>query len=358
MVAKRATLKSLARELGVSRQTISNAINNPDVVAPETLERVLAEIQAQNYTPSKAAQQLRLSSSSTIALRLMPTFDGINGHILDLFVHELAERASEKGYRLLVFAAKDAKEELTQYSELFASREIDGVILTSTTEDDPRFAWLTENQVPFAAFGRPWAYGPAQDPAAAPFPWVDVDGSAGTAAVVERLAAEGHTRIAYISWPIEPGVGEDRYQGYARAIGAAGLSSDGLIRECEDHALDAQAAASDLLAAGATAIVCASDTLALGALIAVNEAETLAALTPAATGAEAGTPAVVVGFDDTPVSRALHLSSVTQPVVEAAQVALTLLLERISDSTANRQVLLAPQPAFRDPLTERADSER
>ncbi|MCW2829244.1 MAG: LacI family transcriptional regulator, partial [Marmoricola sp.] len=33
------TLATVADEAGVSRQTVSNALNNPDLLRPETLER-------------------------------------------------------------------------------------------------------------------------------------------------------------------------------------------------------------------------------------------------------------------------------------------------------------------------------
>nr|NLD40641.1 LacI family transcriptional regulator [Actinomycetales bacterium] len=328
---RRPTLESLARELGVSRQTISNAINRPEIVAPETLARVKAAIEAAQYTPSRAARQLRTRSSRTIGLRLMPNFDGINGHILDLFIHELAEQARRSDYRLLVFAAEDTADEISEYAHLAAAREIDGVILTSTTAQDPRFAWLSEHRVPFASFGRPWST--TTPPEEAEFPWVDVDGAAGTEAVVERLVAAGHTRIGYVSWPILPGVGQDRHDGWSRAIAAAGLRSTGLVCECEDDAIEARAAAGRLLDAGATAIVCASDTLALGA-----RAEAI----------RRDSRIVVVGFDDTPVARALQLNSVTQPVVAAARQALAMLLERIQDPDARRHALLTPTFVVRD----------
>ena len=81
MPARRPTLESLATELGVSRQTVSNVLNRPGVVAEPTRERVAAAISAAGYVPSRAGRQLRTQRSHAIGIRLMPTFDGINGHI-------------------------------------------------------------------------------------------------------------------------------------------------------------------------------------------------------------------------------------------------------------------------------------
>ena len=82
-----------------------------------------------------------------------------------------------------------------------------------------------------------------------------------------------------------------------------------------------------------TALVCASDSLALGALAA---APTLA----------------VIGFDDTPVARAVGLTSVGQPVVPAAAACLEQVLEVIAGrAEAPQQVLLAPSLTLRPSTT-------
>lgn len=331
-MSARPTVQSLARELGVSRQTISNALNRPEVVAPATLERVLAHIEKSGYVPSRAARQLREARSRQLAIRMLPTFDGINGHILDAFLHGLVESAGARGYRLGIFAATSIEDELAQYRELLAAREADGVVLTATTLDDPRIAQLQRDGVPFVAFGRPWSL--TVDPYTVPFSWVDVDGSSGTQAVVEALVAAGHRRIGYVSWPIAPGVGEDRFRGWKRAMEAAGLPTDGFVRECEDDAQKGAEAALELRQAGATAILCASDTLGVGVRAVLRDSD-----------------CIVVGFDDTPVSRALGLNSVRQPVAAVAEQCTAALVARLRGDESPRHVLLPAEPVFRQDIS-------
>lgn len=336
MPAPRPTLESLATELGVSRQTVSNVMNRPSVVAAATRERVAAAISAAGYVPSRAGRHLRTQRSHAIGIRLMPTFDGINGHIGDIFLHELAEHAHRSDYRLALFAAASEEEEIATYARMRAANEIEGVVLTSTHLDDARIAWLVEHDLPFVSFGRPWSR--HTDPAEAPHDWVDVDGAAGTESVTRHLMARGHVRIGYLSWPAQPDVGGDRLAGWQRAmrdaVGEARLAT--LTAECSDDVTDARRAAEELLDRGVTALVCASDTLALGARSAVD-----------ARGAEA--PHVpIVGFDDTPVARALGLSSVAQPVVRAARTSVSLLVSRLAGKRPPEHVLLRPSPVFRD----------
>jgi DNA-binding LacI/PurR family transcriptional regulator len=337
MPAQRPTLESLATELGVSRQTVSNVLNHPSIVAERTRLRVAAAINAAGYVPSRAGQHLRTQRSHAIAIRLMPNFGGINGHILDDFLHELAEHAHRSEYRLALFAAATEAEEIATYARMHAANEIEGVVLTSTHIDDPRIAWLVAHDVPFVSFGRPWTDSDA-DPSNAPHDWVDVDGAAGTDAVTRHLRAHGHTRIGYLSWPARPDVSGDRLAGWQRAMRdvADDRALAALAAECSNEVPAARIAAGELLARGATAIVCASDTLALGARAAVEARGPASPHVP------------IVGFDDTPVARALGLSSVAQPIVRAARTSVALLVSRLTAERPPEHVLLQPSPVFRD----------
>ena len=336
MPAPRPTLESLATELGVSRQTVWNVLNRPSIVADATRERVAAAITAAGYVPSRAGRQLRTQRSHAIGIRLMPNFDGINGHILDIFLHELAEHAHRSDYRLALFAAANEADEIATYDRMRAANEIDGVVLTSTTIDDARIDWLTARGVPFVSFGRPWSRD--VDPATAPHDWVDVDGAAGTEEVTRRLLALGHVRIGYLSWPAQPDVSGDRLIGWQRTMREADpeLPLSELSAECSNDVTDARQAASALLDRGITAFVCASDTLALGARGAVDNR------------LGSGPHVPIVGFDDTPVARALGLSSVAQPIVRAARTSVSLLVSRLEAERPPEHVLLRPSPVFRD----------
>ena len=336
MPAQRPTLESLATELGVSRQTVSNVLNRPSIVAAPTRERVAAAISAAGYVPSRAGRDLRRQRSHAIGIRLMPTFDGINGHIGDMFLHELAEHAHRSDYRLALFAAANEADEIATYARMRAANEIDGVVLTSTRIDDARIPWLVRHDLPFVSFGRPWSR--HADPADASHDWVDVDGAAGTDSVTRHFMARGHVRIGYLSWPARPDVGGDRLAGWQRAMRDrfGDLDLAALSAECSDDVTDARRAAGELLERGVTALVCASDTLALGARAAVDARGSAAPHVP------------IVGFDDTPVARALGLSSVAQPVVRAARTSFSLLVRRLAGEQSPEHVLLRPSPVFRD----------
>src|SRR3954451_18948709 len=57
------TLATVAQAAGVSRQTVSNALNSPDLLRPDTLARVQQAIEELGYSPNRAARSLRTRAS-------------------------------------------------------------------------------------------------------------------------------------------------------------------------------------------------------------------------------------------------------------------------------------------------------
>ncbi len=338
MVEHRATLESVAQLAGVSRQTVSNVINSPGLVLPETRARVQQAIDELGYRPHAGARALRTRRSRILGLCVPPSGDGISGEILDRFLHAVTERAQRHDMRVMVFTAPDDDAEIAEYGALLDTADLDGFVLTNTHGGDPRARWLAERGVPFVTFGRPWPSDGAQGAPDA-HAWVDIDGSAGTRTATKHLISLGHTAIAFLGWPAGSGSGDDRHGGWATALADAGLDAGAArVGRTVDGVEPGRVAAGALIAGGATAIVCASDSLALGALAASRQG----------VGTSAGAVAVV-GFDDTPVARAVGFSSVAQPVGEVADHVVTMLRAQIdrTDEPAARQVLIVPELVVR-----------
>jgi DNA-binding LacI/PurR family transcriptional regulator len=317
----------------VSRQTVSNALNAPHLVRPDTLARVMAVVQELGYRPHHAARKLRTRRSQLIGVRMETIQAGTAiGVVLDRFLHALLSQAQDIGHRLIPFTAPDDEQETTLYHQLLSDHDLDAFVLTGTHLGDARTAWLAERRVPFVTFGRPWG---EKHPLHG---WVDVDGAAGTEAATAHLSALGHRRIGFLGWSRSSEVGEDRRAGWARACAAAAILSPDLEVHLPDtlvHARESTAALLDL-ADPPTAFVCASDSLALGAWAEVT-----------ARGLAPGRDVAVIGFDDSPAAGAVGLSSVAQPLDEAAAACLVVLQSVISAKsplpTPPEPILLTPQ---------------
>jgi DNA-binding LacI/PurR family transcriptional regulator len=307
-MTKSPTVEDVARVAGVSRQTVSNVINTPAIVKDSTRERVESAIAELGYRPHAAARMLRTRRSSTIGIHLDPYAGGVSGVVLDRFIHALTERASDRGMRMLVYAARSPEEELERLAELTDRGEIDAVVITGTFHSDPRTGWLHARGLPFVSFGRPWGDDDVAQPS---HPWVDVDGAAGTRAATEHALSVAGRRVAFLGWPSGSGTGDDRERGWREAMDAAG--TDGPRFTAVDNVTVAREAVSAALAdRDADAVVCASDSLAIGVHLAA---------------VEAGIPRLpVIGFDNTPAVEALGISSVEQLPERVAAGTLELLM--------------------------------
>mgnify|MGYP003349149816 FL=1 len=187
------TLADVAERAGVSRQTVSNAVNNPELLRADTLERVQQAISELGYLPNRAARNLRTRSSHLIGLRIGPAQEFTANATMDRFVHSLVETSSDAGYHVLLFAG-DVRDPLSGYDDLLRATAVDAFVVTDTYLGNPQAAWLSQQRAPFVAFGRPW------DDDEARHPWVDVDGAAGIRLATQHLIDRGHTRIAWIGW--------------------------------------------------------------------------------------------------------------------------------------------------------------
>jgi len=299
------TLATVAEEAGVSRQTVSNALNSPDLLRPDTLARVQDAIDRLGYSPNRAARNLRTRASHLVGLRVDRAVEDSANALMDRFLHSLVDSTRAAGYHVLLFTADDTEDPIDGYDDLLRSAAVDAFVVTDTYRGNPHAAYLAERGVPFVAFGRPW------DEPTARHPWVDVDGRAGIIQAVDHLVERGHQRIAWVGWQKNVLIGEDRRAGWVTRMHEHGLSTSQLSARGDDTVeLGAKAAAAMLDGdPRPTAFVCVSDTVAMGVLRTLDER-----------GLRAGRDVAVVGFDDS-VAGQVHtpaLTSVRQPLEEVA----------------------------------------
>lgn len=125
-VAKTPTLADIAAEVGVTKITVSRALNAPEQLSPATLEKVRAAIKRSGYTPNLLAGSLS-SNRSKLVVALVPS---IAGAMFTATMQKVAEHLQEHGYQLLIGQAgyDDAREDALL--EAVIGRRPDGIILT------------------------------------------------------------------------------------------------------------------------------------------------------------------------------------------------------------------------------------
>ncbi len=305
------TLATVADEAGVSRQTVSNALNNPELLRPETLDacpvghrpaRLLAQ-------PGRPPAAHPLLAPVRAALR-----GGRGGHQQradgPLPAHAWSRPPRRTGHHVLLFSG-DPEDPLDGYDDLLRSTAVDAFVVTDTYAGTPQAGFLQDRGAPFVAFGRPW------DDTLADHAWIDVDGAHGARIATEHLLAQGHERVAWLGWEKTSRIGQDRRSGWEDAMRAAGQDVTELAVRTSDNVDAARMAAHELLNdTSVSGFVCASDTLAIGVLHALAERS----LRP---GADVG----VVGFDDSLAAQVTWpgLTSVRQPLEQVAEELVSIL---------------------------------
>ena len=102
------TLKSIAKELGVSNATVSNAFNRPDQLSEKRRNDILAACQKLGYTgPNKAAQSLRRGKFNIVALVLPDSVEYmVSDPVASKFMKGVSSILEKNNINLLLFSGK------------------------------------------------------------------------------------------------------------------------------------------------------------------------------------------------------------------------------------------------------------
>src|SRR6185295_5248894 len=120
------TLADIARELGVSKMTVSRAINNNALISPETRRRVLEVARRMNYQPNQHARALATNRSYLIGV-VVP--DLMNLYFAEV-AREIESVARPAGFQLLICSTdEDATREIGEVEVLL--QRTDGLIISS-----------------------------------------------------------------------------------------------------------------------------------------------------------------------------------------------------------------------------------
>ena len=92
------TIKTIAKELGVSTSTVSKALRDSHEISIETKEKIKAYADFYNYKPNNLALQLRNQKTKVIGV-ILPK---IVHHFFSTVVKGIEDGASEKGYHIMV----------------------------------------------------------------------------------------------------------------------------------------------------------------------------------------------------------------------------------------------------------------
>ena len=313
---RRPTLAEVAAAAGVSRSTVSRALDDHPRIPASTRKRVRDAAIELGFTPNISARSLRTQSSMLIGV-VVPDI-GIPFYATVLKAAQNVLESS--GYQIVVMnTERDAQHEAAALRTLHA-RQVDGLLVATSGGYFP-------DRGPVVFFDHI-----LQDIGLG---HVSPDNAAGIHVLVQHLVREhSQQRIAYLGGPVGPGVhnqrlehgpGTERLEGFRAAMGTLRLPvppeylAFGDYEWTESSAEEAVAALM-ALDEPPTAIVAAGDTLALGALRQLRRSQL-----------RVGTDIALVSFDD-PVSGDLlepPMTALVRHDRELGEISARLLLDEL-----------------------------
>ncbi len=316
----RVKLNELADHLGLSKSTVSRALNGYSDISDSTRKRVERTAQKMGYRPLSHAQAIRTGRVRAIAMVMNSDEPDRHNPFLQDFLAGACEAASAMDWTMTISTAKSGRDVLDVLGRLVEERKADGFILPRTEVDDARVHYLRNLKVPFILYGRTGYGQPAPQDGIS---WFDISGESATRDAVVRLADLGHTQIGYVGSDPKFNYSHLRRDGYLEGLRAAGLeTAPDLIRDGartrEEGAIEARALLR--LQNPPTAIVFATDLAALGFYSVAAEL-----------GLRVGQDVSAIGYDGIPECQYVHpgLTTFSVDSQNAGKRLATLLIRQI-----------------------------
>ena len=304
------TIKDVAARAGVSPKTVSRVINGEQHVRPEIRERVTRVVAELDYRPNAFARGLSSSRSFLVGL----FFDNpVSGYAADVQRGALERCRAYSHHLVIETVERERPDWLAQIDGTLRELRLSGAILAPPLCDwmdlldlFDSYAIPVVRLAPVAALERS-----AQ---------VRIDDRAAAREMTEKLIALGHRDIAFIRGNPTHSAASHRWQGFADATTAAGITvPTRRVLQGDFSFKTGLAAAEAILSADdrPTAIFASNDEMALAALVVAMRH-----------GIVVPDMLSVVGFDDAPIARMAwpQLTTVHQPNAEMAAAAVDLLI--------------------------------
>lgn len=207
----KATLKQIAKELGVSVSTVSKALNDSPEISEQTKVKIKEYAKLKNYKPNVIGLNLKNRKTKTIGV-IIPNI--LNSFFAKVF-SGIEKVADKKGYNVITCISNESLEKEVHTLEMLSNGTIDGFILSVSEEaqklqEYSHFSEIINDGTPIVMFDR-IAEGVECDK-------VVVDDFDSALNSTQHLINLGCKNIALISSVDNLSVGKLRADGYLKAL--------------------------------------------------------------------------------------------------------------------------------------------
>ncbi|WP_027345265.1 LacI family DNA-binding transcriptional regulator [Hamadaea tsunoensis] len=313
MRVKRPTIHDVARASGVSRGTVSRALNGDPYVSAAALAAVRRAVAETGYVVNRAARSLVTQRTGSVVMVLSEPqeklFEDPNFSVL---LRTATRRLAERDVSLVMMTAGDRgdRERVMRY---IRGGHADGILLISAHSGDPLVEELQGAGLPAVACGSILGRENL-------IPYAAADDREGARQMARYLVEQGRKRITTITGPMDTPGGLYRLEGFCDVLGRRATKK---VIEHGDYTRQGGERAMHALldrVPDLDAVFVGSDLMAAGALAVLRER-----------GRSVPVDVAVGGFDDSPVASSTHpqLTTVRQPLERVAEETIRLLLELI-----------------------------
>ncbi|HEY1076912.1 MAG TPA: LacI family DNA-binding transcriptional regulator [Fontimonas sp.] len=314
-------MDDIARLAGVSKPTVSRALQDSPLVSDFTKQRILEIARRNGYVVNRNAQNLRRRRSDTVAVVIdfphLPEnrlSDPFHFEMLGNIANALAVRQQD----VLLCSERSAHQ--GGFEHMLSNKGVDGIIFLGQSGRHEEFRTLAKAGVPFVVWGA--------HQADANYCVVGSDNQLGGRLVAQRFRSLKRKRAVFIG-PRGHIEIEQRLRGFADGWGGA-------VEELQVADLSFIASRDLVLRRIASAkampdaIFAGSDTMAMGALAALREQ-----------GIDVPGACSVCGYDDSPsaVNHVPALTTVRQDTRMGAAILVERLMQTIEGSSASSVLL-------------------
>ena len=314
------SLIKISEILGISKSTVSKALNNYVDVSPSTRKKVQDLADKLNYKPNISAQNLRSQESKIIGL-LIPE---IVHYFFSTIISGVTETAEKHGYSVIVAQTKDDYKSEIKQLELLLDKNVDGILLSlaDNTIQFNHVKGVINQGVPFVLYDRISKLIDCNK--------VVIDDVKAAEMATQHLIDTGCKKIAIIRNQLKSQGTIDRHKGFKKALLENGLVYDKSIDfEGLDFSFSEGKIAGNKIYEShkdVDGIFAVTDLMAIGALEALKEHNVAVP-----------NQVSVIGFSNWFLSQITtpHLSTVDQPGFEIGQTAFKLLHQEIQNNKNN-----------------------
>ena len=207
----KATLKQIAKELGVSISTVSKALNDSSEISKATKDKIKEFAELKNYKPNLMAKNLKYQKTNTIGV-VLPNI--LNSFFAKVF-SGIENVARKRGYNLVTAISNESLEREKQLMEMLNNGAVDGFILsvaeeTQLTKNLDHYNAIIRSGTPIVLFDRIVDLMKSDK--------VIVDDLDSAVDATQHLINIGCKKIALISTINNLSVGKLRFEGYKKAL--------------------------------------------------------------------------------------------------------------------------------------------